>query len=169
MKKFSTKKIVFTALFTAFIMIFTAFVRVPLPLGYVNLGDAFVLLAVFVLGPIYGSIAAAIGSCLADCIGYLVYAPATLVIKGLMALVSWWVYNLLFKSTKKRMLSEIVGGVCGTILMTVGYFFYEWLFFTTASVAILNAPWTLLQGLIGVTIAVCVMRALIATKLLEKI
>ena len=49
MKKFSTKKLVFTALFTAFIMIFTAFVRVPLPLGYVNLGDAFVLLAVFVL------------------------------------------------------------------------------------------------------------------------
>lgn len=167
MEKISAKKLVLIALFTALTMIFTAFIRVPLPLGYVNLGDAFVFLSVFVLGP-YGIIAAALGSCLADCIGYIVYAPGTLIIKGIMAFVAWWIHKVLFQNSKKRIFAEIAGGVVGAIIMTAGYFFYEWAFFATAAVAIANAPWTLLQGAIGVVISVGVMRVLVATKILDK-
>ena len=71
--------------------------------------------------------------------------------------------------TKNRAISEISGGILGAIIMTAGYFFYEWAFFATATVAIANAPWTLLQGGIGVVLSVCVMRVLVATKILEKI
>ena len=52
----------------------TMFIRVPLVLGYINLGDAFVLLSVFILGPVYGTIAAGVGSALADLFGYITYA-----------------------------------------------------------------------------------------------
>lgn len=169
MKTITTKKLVLTALFMALTMVATMFIRIPLPLGYVNLGDVFVLLSVYILGPIYGTIAAGIGSGLADLFGYITYAPGTLIIKSAMALVAWLIYTLLLKATNKKMLAEIIGGVVGAILMAMGYFFYEILFFTTPAVAIVNAPWNLLQGGIGVALSVILMRVLTATKALEKL
>ena len=169
MKSLKTKKLVMTALFMALTMVATMFIRIPLAFGYVNLGDVFVLLSVFVLGPIYGTVAAGIGSGLADLFGYITYAPGTIIIKSAMALVVWLVYTLLFKATNKRMLSEVVGGVVGSVLMATGYFFYEILFFTTPAFAIVNAPWNLLQGCIGVALSVILMRVLTATKALEKL
>ena len=54
-----------TALMMALTMVATMYITIPLPLGYVNLGDVFVLMSVFVLGPVYGTIAAGVGSGLA--------------------------------------------------------------------------------------------------------
>ena len=169
MKTLTTKKLVMTALFMALTMVATMFIRIPLPLGYVNLGDVFVLLSVFILGPVYGTIAAGIGSGLADLFGYITYAPGTLIIKSAMALVSWLIYKLLSKATGKEMLGEIVGGILGALVMATGYFFYEIMFFTTAGVAIVNAPWNLLQGGVGVALSVIIIRVLKATKALEKL
>ena len=168
MKKLTTKKLVATALFMALTIVATMFIRIPLPLGYVNLGDAFIFLAVFILGPVCGVIAGGVGAGIADLFGYITYAPGTLVIKSAMALVAWLVYQLLKTATKKSMLAEIAGGIAGTIVMAVGYFVYEVLLFTTAGVAVLNMPWNLLQGGVGITIAVAVMRVLTATKVLDK-
>ena len=169
MKTLTTKKLVMTALFMALTMVATMFIRIPLPLGYVNLGDVFVLLSVFILGPVYGTIAAGIGSGLADLFGYITYAPGTLIIKSAMALVAWLIYKLLSKATGKEMLGEIVGGILGALVMATGYFFYEIMFFTTAGVAIVNAPWNLLQGGVGVALSVIIIRVLKATKALEKL
>ena len=168
MKKLTTKKLVATALFMALTIVATMFIRIPLPLGYVNLGDAFIFLAVFILGPVCGVIAGGVGAGIADLFGYITYAPGTLVIKSAMALVAWLVYQLLKTATKKTMFAEIAGGIAGTIVMAVGYFVYEVLLFTTAGVAVLNMPWNLLQGGVGITIAVAVMRVLTATKALDK-
>ena len=169
MKNVTTKKLVMTALMMALTMVATMFIRIPLPLGYVNLGDVFVLLSVFILGPVYGTIAAGVGSGLADLFGYITYAPGTLIIKSTMAFVAWLIYKFLSKATGKEMLGEIVGGIVGALVMATGYFFYEIMFFTTAGVAIVNAPWNLLQGGIGVTLSVILMRVLTATKALEKL
>ena len=168
MKKLTTKKLVATALFMALTIVATMFIRIPLPLGYVNLGDAFIFLAVFILGPVCGVIAGGVGAGIADLFGYITYAPGTLVIKSAMAIVAWLVYQLLKTATKKTMFAEIAGGIAGTIVMAVGYFVYEVLLFTTAGVAVLNMPWNLLQGGVGITIAVAVMRVLTATKVLDK-
>lgn len=169
MKTPTTKKLVLSALFASLTMIATMFIRIPLPMGYVNLGDAFVFLSVFILGPIYGTTAAGVGSTLADLFGYPSYAPGTLLIKTVMALVAYVLYKLLRNATKKAVLAEIAAGIIGTLIMAFGYFVYETLFFSTAAAAIVNAPWNLLQGGIGVVISVIVMRVLTATKFLEKI
>ena len=90
------KKLVFTSLFTALIIVCTAYVSIPLPLvGYVHLGDAFIFLSTFILGPIYGAVAAGIGSALADLIVYPAYALATLIVKALMSLTAYALYYLL--------------------------------------------------------------------------
>lgn len=169
MRNCTTKKLVLTALFMALTFVSTMFIRVPLVLGYINLGDAFVLLSVYILGPVYGTIAAGVGSAFADLFGYITYAPGTLLIKTVMAIVAYLLYKLLLKATKKAMLAEIVGGVAGAIIMAFGYFFYETLFFETAAVAIINVPWNLVQGAIGVVISTAVMRILSATKVIDKL
>jgi uncharacterized membrane protein len=164
MKKPETKKLVLTALFTALVMVSTLVIRIPLPLGYVNLGDAFILLSVFILGPLYGGIAAGLGAGLADLVGYITYAPATLVIKAAMAVVAWFVYSTM----KKGVFAQIVAGICGAVVMAFGYFVYESLLFN-AGVAIVNVPWNLLQGGVGVILSVAAMKVLKTTKILEKI
>ena len=168
MKMTRTQKVVFTALITALITISTMFIRIPLPLGYVNLGDAFIFLAVFLLGPLYGTIASGVGSAFADLLGFPLYAPGTLIIKALMALLACLVYKLINKNQKLSILAEIVAGIVGAVVMAFGYFFYEILFFETAGVAIVNVPWNLLQGAVGIVLSVVIMRILKNTRLSEK-
>ena len=69
----------------------------------------------------------------------------------------------------KDIIAEIIGGIAGAVIMAFGYFFYEILFFETAVVAIVNVPWNLLQGGVGVILSTIVLRILSATKLLEKL
>ena len=88
-------RITLAALFAALIYVATAFLMVPLPgSGYANFGDCFIILGALILGPVYGAAAAGIGSAISDLfLGYVIYAPATLVIKALMAVAA----ALLFK------------------------------------------------------------------------
>ena len=66
MKK-NTKNLVFAALLAAVTCVATLVIHTPSPLnGYINLGDCFVLLSGWLLGPVYGFLAAGIGSGLAD-------------------------------------------------------------------------------------------------------
>ena len=92
-----TKKIVMAALMAALACVATMIIKIPSPLkGYLNLGDCIVLVSGWMLSPTYGFLAAGLGSALADVFsGYVTYAPATFVIKGVMALVAFYSYNIL--------------------------------------------------------------------------
>lgn len=121
-----TKKVVWAGLFAALTAAAT-FVVIPIPSmtnGYVNAGDALVVLGAFLLGPGLGAVAAAIGSTLTDILyGYFIYAPATFIIKGLMALAAG--YILLRLSKKQNVLPAILAAVVAEIIMVAGYFGYE--------------------------------------------
>lgn len=169
MKSFSTQKLVLSALLMALTTVSTMFIRIPLPFGYVNLGDTFVFLSVFILGCWYGTIAAGVGSAIADLVGYVTYAPGTFVIKSAMAIVAFLVFKLLVKLIKSKTLSEIIAGTLGATVMAFGYFSYETLFFCSAGVAIVNVPYNLIQGAVGVALSTVIMRVLYATKVLEKL
>ena len=162
------KKLVFTSLFMALIIVCTAYVSVPLPLvGYVHLGDAFIFLATFILGPL-GVVAAGLGSAIADIIVYPAYAIATLVVKSLMSITAYAMYCVLKKLLKKTIISEILAGIVGTIVMALGYFIFEFIWILPGSISVaVNIPFSLLQGAIGVAIAVPIMRLLEKTKLLR--
>ena len=58
-----TLKLVLSALMAALVYVATSIIQIPSPVnGYVNLGDCFVLLSGWLLGPWYGGAAAGIGS-----------------------------------------------------------------------------------------------------------
>ena len=98
------RKLVLAALLAALVCVATMVVQIPSPMqGYVNLGDCFVLLSGWLLGPWYGFAAGGIGSMLADIfLGYAHYAPGTLVIKGVMALVAALMYEKMGRTATSR-------------------------------------------------------------------
>lgn len=98
-------KIAFTGLMVALVFLGTFTIKIPTPLtsGYIHLGDAFVLLSGLILGPIYGALAAGLGSAMADIFGgYAHWALPTFLIKGLMAALMG--YITLKKDNKKVIL-----------------------------------------------------------------
>ena len=132
-----SQNLAFTALFAALCCVGTLVITVPLPFGYFNAGDIFVLAAGWCLGPLYGSVAAGVGSALADVIaGYPVYAPATFLIKAADALVAYLVWALLKKAVKKEkwdFLIRVPSAIVGECVMLSGYFLYEWLLYGFAA------------------------------------
>jgi uncharacterized membrane protein len=64
----------------------TMAVRIPVPRtgGYINMGDGVIYITALLFGRTYGAAVGGIGSALADFLGgYALFAPFTLVIKGL--------------------------------------------------------------------------------------
>ena len=63
--KTKIKRLVACALFAALTCI-AGFISVPLPMGYANCGDIVLLMGAYLLGPVYGPIAAGIGAAFTD-------------------------------------------------------------------------------------------------------
>ena len=127
--KSKIKRVVFAGCFAALTAVSTLVIVIPLPYGYFNAGDIFVLLSGWLLGPLYGAVAAATGSALADVIGgYTLYAPVTFAVKGITSVAAYFIYALLKKVITKdkfdifpRLISAFTGEAC----MVGGYFIFE--------------------------------------------
>ncbi len=170
MKQFNFKKMVFTALFTALTCVATMLIQLQMPAtqGYVNIGDCFVLLGAWVLGPLYGAFAGGVGSALADLLaGYPHYIVGTLIIKGLMAVIAALLYRKLSK--KNVYLSQLIGGVVAELWMVAGYFLYAMLILGKGIAAATSIPGNLLQGAIGIVAAIALVAALRESRTLDKV
>lgn len=161
--KVQTKKTVIAALMAALTCVATMVITSPSPLkGYLNLGDCIILVAGWMLSPTYGFLAAGLGSALADVLsGYLIYAPATFIIKGSMALVAFYVFKFTCNKLSK-LPSRILSGVSAEIVMVLGYFVFEGFLYGFAP-SLVNIPANGIQGAAGVIIGV------VLIKIFEKI
>ena len=128
---------------------------IPLPsgYGYVNLGDAGVFLCVCLLPGGLGALAAGVGAALADLIlGWAVYAPVTLLVKGLTAFLA----GLAFRRAKK---AAIPLSLLCCLTVPLGYFLYETVLLT-APVAAVNVLPNALQAAIGAVLGTFVSKQL---------
>lgn len=161
-------RLVLAALFAALSCVATLVISIPIPAtnGYINLGDGFVLLGAFLLGPVYGMAAGGLGTMLADIIlGYAVYAPGTLVIKALMALCA----ALVLRAMHGKTAGLIVGAVAGELVMVLGYFAYESLLLGYGLAAAGSIPANALQGAAGAAVSVLCYKALYAIPSIRKL
>lgn len=150
-------RIIVTSMFAALVCVSTIFLQIASPAGgYLNLGDALVLMSAYLLGPVFGTAAAGIGSALADLLtGYAYYAPGTLIIKAGIALSA----SLLLRMTDAkfarlpRPLRLASCAVPGELFMVAGYLVYAWVFLGHGPGAIATIPGNLAQGLVGIIIA----------------
>ncbi len=152
----NTRKLVLMALLAALTCVTTMVIPIPTPLtsGYVNLGDCFVLISAWLLGPLYGGIAGGVGSALADLLlGYTHYVPGTFLIKGLMAVVA----GLLFCAMQhwnKPYLARLISAIPAELVMVAGYFGYAWLILGKGvTAAVSSIPSNLFQALVGIVAA----------------
>ena len=153
-----TKKLVISALMAALTCVATMIIKIPSPLkGYLNLGDCIVLVSGWMLSPVYGFLAAGIGSALADVIsGYMTYVPATFVIKGLMAVIAFYGFKLLHKKSG-NLPARIVSGVVAEVVMVLGYFVFEGFLYGFVPSAV-NIPANSVQGIAGLVIGVALIK-----------
>ena len=158
MNNSKTKKLVMASLLAALCCVATMIIKIPSPLkGYLNLGDCVVLLSGWLLSPAYGFAAAGVGSALADIFsGYVAYAPATFVIKGLMALVAYYGFKILINKTG-NLPSRIVSGIGAETIMVSGYFVFEGFLYGFIP-SIVNIPANALQGIAGIVIGVILIK-----------
>ncbi len=146
-----TRHLILSALFAALTCVATLIIKIPLPVsGYINLGDCFVLLAGIFLGPLYGGLAAGIGSGLADLIsGYGTYMPFTFFIKFLMAVV----ISVLYKKYHNK-IGYLAGAFLAEVVMVAGYFLTDTLIFSHYLIAATGVLGNCLQGLGGIIISI---------------
>ncbi len=155
-----TKKMVMAAMLAALVCITTMIIKIPSPFkGYINLGDCVVLAAGWLLSPAYGFLAAAVGSGLADIFsGYAVYAPATFVIKGLMALIASYGFDLIHKKLGS-LTARVISGILAEMMMVLGYLVFEGFLYGIAP-ALLNVPANGVQGAVGLLLGVLLIKVL---------
>ena len=161
-----TKKLVTAALFAALACVATMIIKFPSPLkGYLNIGDCIVLLCGWMLSPVYGFVAAGLGSGLADLLsGYLVYAPATFIIKGLMALIACYTFKLIRKSFGHNLPARIVSGILAEIIMVLGYYVFEGFMYGFIASAV-NIPANAIQGIVGLILGTILIKAFEKSKI----
>lgn len=167
--KNNTKKLVLAALLAALTCVATMIIRIPSPLhGYINLGDCIVLISGWLLGPVYGLLAAGIGSALADVFaGYFNYAIATFIIKGLMAVAAYFVMKALSKM-KVKTVGYIVSGIVAEIIMVFGYFVFEGFMYGFGAVLV-NIPPNMVQGVAGIVVGTLLMTVIDKTHMANKL
>ncbi|MCL2493423.1 MAG: ECF transporter S component [Clostridiales bacterium] len=149
------QRITMTAASAAVIFVVTFMIRIPVPGGggYLNIGDAPVYLAAYLLGGPYGAVAAAVGSALSDLSGgFVVYMIPTALIKGAMGLICGRIAS---GGTLRRFVFVTI--VCA-LLMTGGYALFEALFFNVNQ-ALVGIPFNLAQGAAGVIVAAAIFPA----------
>lgn len=160
----SIRRLTTAGVLAAAIILLTTLVSIPMPggLGYINLGDVGVLLAGMLLGGGWGALCAGAASALSDVLlGYTVYAPATFIIKGLVALVA----GILFAKTQKKI--RYAALYLAALIVPIGYFLYELLLYGAAS-AIPNILFNTLQCMTGAVVATILGVMLLKTKLFSR-
>jgi len=142
------KKTVMAALFAALTCVATFVIRIPISFGYINLGDCMVLLSGWFLGPVYAFLSAGIGSAIADISsGYIIYAPVTFLIKGIMALVGYYLFKAAGK--KSQLTGNIISGLIAEIIMVGGYYIFEGFMYGFGG-ALASLPANAVQGIAGI-------------------
>ncbi|MCI9120564.1 MAG: ECF transporter S component [Oscillibacter sp.] len=145
----------------------TMALQVPSPTGgYVNLGDAVVLLGAYLLGPAYGAAAGGLGPAMADLLsGYAVYVPATLLIKGVMALLAAGLYRTIGRTGG----GLLACGLAAETVMVLGYWLFGGLlaaasgggsFGLCLTAAAAGIPGNLAQGIFGTAASALLVLAL---------
>ena len=125
-KKISIQEITLIGLMAAMVYVASAFLQIPIPtvIGNtrIHMGNVMCLLSGLILGPVWGGMAAGIGSAFFDLTNpaYITSAPFTFIFKFLMA----WVCGILYKKWKncgKTVLYSAIAGAAGAITYVILY------------------------------------------------
>jgi len=128
--KNSVVNIALLAIMTALATIMTLVIRIPYPGtgGYFNFGDIMVMLGGLLLGPVGGFFVGGVGSAIADIIGFPLFAPLTLIVKGLEGMAVGYLGSRAREHVRLNV-RDVIAVLVGAVIMLIGYFIGEVFFF----------------------------------------
>lgn len=163
-----TKTITLSAMLAALVFIATFFLKIPLPQGYAHLGNCFVLISGWVLGPVYGALAAGIGSVMADvCGGFAIYIIPTFIIKALSAIFAYLSMKFLSDKINNKYVRRTLSAVAGGWICPAGYFIFE-IFVYSFPNALLDVWALIAEECVGIVCALLLAAALDKTSMAIK-
>jgi len=162
MNRKKLRKLTMASVLAALTCVLTILIQIPTPTkGYVNLGDCMVNVSAWLLGPAYGAAAAGFGSAAADILsGYVIYAPATLIIKALMAVLCFAIYNALAKKFSSFP-SRIAAAVASELMMLAVSFVFDIILYGSIATAVAGMTASVFQGIMGAASSVMLYEAVI--------
>jgi uncharacterized membrane protein len=166
----SIRRLIVVSLFAALVTIATMVIKIPTVAtqGYVNVGDTMIFVSALIMGPQAGLIAGGVGSALADILlGYLHWAPWTLVIKGIEGLIVGLLAYKTFQRTKKVSLTTIGATLIAAAWMVFGYYIAGGILMGFPA-AVSSIPGNIVQGVASVILAIPLTHAFKNIKLPEE-
>lgn len=164
-----TKDLVFTALLIALVFIATKFINFQLPFslhgGLIHLGNTILFAAAIVFGPKKGAISGAFGMGLFDLVsGWVVWAPFTFVIRGLMG---WMIGTIANRKGRNgdSFKWNIIAILLGSIWMISGYYISEVIIYGNWFTPLTAVPGDITQVIIGIILGIPLITALKKTKI----
>ena len=146
MEKMSrTKQLVFAALFVALVFVFTAFINVRLPIaangGLIHLGNVPLFIIAVLFGKKFAALAGGLGMALFDLMGgWLLWAPFTLVIVGLMGYTVGAICE-----NRQGVAWYAAAFAAATVIKVVGYYLAEMIIYGNALAPLASVPGNLVQ------------------------
>ena len=138
--KLSTREACEIAVMSAVIFIATFVPKIPIPLGYANLGDAAIFLVILKFGRRAGILSAAIGSALADLIGgFAIWILPTILIKSVMA-------EIFYRLDKVHFIMALS---VSCLWMAIGYTIFGAILYGSLEVGLTSLPGLLIEGLVN--------------------
>lgn len=123
-----------TAVFAALIALVTAYIlHIPVPMGYIHIGDSLIFLAVCVLPRPYAMIAASLGGGIADLLTAPMWILPTMIIKPLITL------PFVNKKGKILNLRNLIAPFIAYFISATGYYIAECIFYGSEEVALISS------------------------------
>ena len=141
MRKNRIKMMCISGIFSAIVFVVTAYLHIPTYNGYVHCGDGFIFLAASILPMPYAVLVGAIGALLADLLtGFAIWAPGSVVIKALIA--------MLFSCKAKKIVTarNSIMLLPAALISIVGYYLYEVLITGSFIVSLSGIPGSAVQA-----------------------
>ncbi len=153
-------KIAVIAVMTALVAVTTLYLQIPIATtgGYFNVGEVMIYVTAFLFGPYVGAIAGGLGAAFSDLMfpAYAIFAPATLIGKGLEGFVIGYIYRKIKeqRTLKVRIVTQIISILIGGSIMVFTYFIFEYFFLQQGPSAFVEIPLNYLQVFLGMIIAI---------------
>ncbi len=163
------KKLTINALCIALTFVATAFINLRLPItangGLVHLGNVALFVSAVIFGKKTGAIAGGIGMALFDVMGgWLLWAPFTLVVVGLMGFVVG-----LVTEKHKKVSNILLAFALALVIKIIGYYFAEGIIYGNWIAPVTSIPGNIVQIVVGAVIALPIIKILLKAGIFNEV
>lgn len=149
----NTTALTLNALLIAIVCIATMFTKIPIPLGYMHLGNCCILLAGIFFGKQTGLLAGGIGSALSDLLsGFPEWIIPTLIIKSIMGYTAGKIARNKDGSFKMASVRTVIAAVVSMLIMIAGYFIAGSILYGSIITGASQIPGLSLEAVIGIVL-----------------